>query len=231
MSAGTAIVTGSNGAIGGALARHLLGRGWTVLGVGRADSRLEAPGFHYFRADLTSEQEVLAFCGKAQGLFPRLDALVQCAATATMNHLLTTPAESVKDILALNVGAVFLLAREAAKWMGEGGRIVNLSSAALARNLEGESAYLASKAAVETLTRVHARELAPLGITVNCIAPPVFEGGLVAGVPEHKLREVLRLQAFPRACRAEDVANALDFFLCEESSMITGQVLGLGGLL
>lgn len=226
----TVLVTGTTGAVGLGVAKHLLERGFRVLGCGRKEGGLAHQNYHHHRFNLACEQEVNEFFGQARTTFPELYGLVQCAAVASMNHLITTPVESIEGMLRVNVEALFLICRESAKWMQGRGRIVHLSSAALVRNLEGEGGYLASKAAVETLSRVYAKELAPLGITVNCIAPSVFEGGLVSGVPAAKLKALLALQAFPRECTAADIANALDFFLDEKSDMITGQVLSLGGL-
>jgi 3-oxoacyl-[acyl-carrier protein] reductase len=96
--------------------------------------------------------------------------------------------------------------------------------------LEGEAIYAASKAAVEMLTRVLARELAPLGITCNAVGPTPIETDLIRGVPREKIERLLALQAFPRFGQPNDVANVVDFFLRPESDFVTGQVLYLGGV-
>lgn len=225
------LVSGSTGAIGEAVASHLLSRGFVVLGLARGAATIESSHYHHFRADIRNERAVLDVLGKAQGQF-RLYGLVQCAAVASMNHLITTPHNSFRDMFDVNVAGAFLLCREAVKWMqGEKrGRIVNFSSAALALSLEGEAGYLASKAALETMTRVYAREAAPFGVTVNCVAPSVCSTGLVSGVPKVKLEALLKRQAIPRYCEPADLVNAVDFFLDEKSDLVTGQVLALGGL-
>jgi 3-oxoacyl-[acyl-carrier protein] reductase len=112
----------------------------------------------------------------------------------------------------------------------ENGRIINFTTVAHPLNLEGEAIYAASKAAVESLTRILARELAELKITVNSIGPTPIETDLIRGVPQEKMDALLARQALSRMGEVRDVINAVDFYLREESDFITGQVLYLGGI-
>ena len=148
-----------------------------------------------------------------------------------MNHALLTAGSTARTLLETNVLGSFLLCREAAKLMrtSGGGRIVNFSSVAVPLALEGEAIYAASKAAVESMTQILARELAPLGVTVNCVGPCPVDTDMTRPVPDEKMQAVLAKQAIPRYATVEDVANVLDFFLRPESAMVTGQVVYLGG--
>jgi len=96
--------------------------------------------------------------------------------------------------------------------------------------LAGEAAYAASKAAVETLTRVLAHELGELGITCNAVGPTPIETDLIRGVPKKKIDEIVAALAVKRLGRFEDVANVVDFFVRPESGYVTGQVVYLGGV-
>jgi 3-oxoacyl-[acyl-carrier protein] reductase len=130
------------------------------------------------------------------------------------------------------VVGTFLLCREAAKLLRSvpHARIVNFTTVAVPLRLEGEAIYAASKAAVEMLTRVLARELAPLGITCNAVGPTPIETDLIRGVPRAKIDKLVASQPIPRLGQPADIANVVDFFLRPESDFITGQVIYLGGV-
>ena len=130
-----------------------------------------------------------------------------------------------------NFLAPFNFTREALRLMrrSDAARIVNLSTVAVPLRLEGEAVYAASKSALETFTRIAARELAPFGITCNAVGPCPIETRLTAGVPDDKIRALIDRQAVRRWAVPADVVNVVEFFLRPESGMITGQVVYLGG--
>jgi 3-oxoacyl-[acyl-carrier protein] reductase len=109
------------------------------------------------------------------------------------------------------------------------GRIVNLTTVAVPLSLEGESIYVASKSAVEALTRVMSRELAPFGITVNAVGPTPVETDLIRNVPRDKIEEIVHRLAIKRLGQPADVFNVVEFFIRPESDYITGQIIYLGG--
>jgi 3-oxoacyl-[acyl-carrier protein] reductase len=161
-----------------------------------------------------------------------LDALVNNAGIASMNHLLLTPLSTVNRILQTNVVGTFLFCREAAKLMrkNRSGRIVNFATVATPLKLEGEAIYAASKAAIVSLTEVMARELGPLGITVNAVGPTPVQTDLIRSVPKEKMNALLARQAINRYGEFRDICNVIDFFIQPESDFVTGQVVYLGGV-
>lgn len=109
------------------------------------------------------------------------------------------------------------------------GRIININTVAVRYDLEGEAAYVASKAAGEALTRTVAREVGDFGVTVNAIAPPPIPTALLSGVPERSVEELVGRRAIRRMGTPEDVVNVVCFLIAPTSSLVTGQVISLGG--
>ena len=96
--------------------------------------------------------------------------------------------------------------------------------------LEGEAVYAASKAAVTVMAEALAREYADYGITVNTVAPPAVQTDLIKNVKKDKLDKLLLRHALQRYGHAIDVANTIDYFLRDESDLVTGQTVYLGGV-
>ena len=233
MNRGVALVTGSRTGLGRAMAVHLLEHGYTVIGCSRgAPGTLPEGAYAHVECDVADEAQVVSMVRGIARDHGRLDVVVNNAGVASMNHALLTSASTVDRIMATNVRGTFLVSRECVKVMQRNGfgRVVNLGSVAVPLHLEGEAIYASSKAAVETLTRVFAREVAPLGVTVNCISPGPIRTDLLAGVPEAALARLVEKQAVRRLGEPRDVHHVLDFFLSPAADFITGQVVYLGGV-
>jgi len=231
MAARRVLVTGATRGLGEALTRHFLALGDDVVGCGRAEAALSHERYHHRVADVTSPEQVDGLFAEVRDRFGVLDVLINCAGVASMNLIALTPVASARRVIDTNVLGPFACTRAAVRLLRRSGagRIVNLSSVAVPMRLEGEAIYAASKSAVETLTRIAARELAPFGITCNAVGPSPVRTALLAGVPEEKLQRLIDAQATRRWAVAEDVINVVEFFLQPASGMVTGQVIYLGG--
>ena len=112
------------------------------------------------------------------------------------------------------------------KW----GRIINIGSMAARLEPIGDSVYAATKAGLETMTNVLARELGPMSITCNTLAVSALKTDMLAQLPSAKIEQVIAGLPVPRFAEAEDVLNVFDFFASERSGYVTAQAIYLGGV-
>jgi 3-oxoacyl-[acyl-carrier protein] reductase len=110
------------------------------------------------------------------------------------------------------------------------GRIVNISTVAVAMALEGESAYASSKAAIEAVTVILSKEYAPFNITCNTLGLAPMKTSMLEMFPEEKVNDVLSRQSIRRLGEFGDVINAVDFLVSGRSGFVTGQSIYLGGV-
>lgn len=228
----TILITGSRKGIGRFLTEHFLSLGDTVVGCSRTDTNLKHNNYKHFCLDVSDEKAVKKMTSSVRKLLGHVDVLINNAGMASMNHYLLTPKSTVEKLFNTNVMGTFLFSREMAKLMSKKkeGRIINFSTVAVPLNLEGEAVYSASKSAVVSLTKILAKEVGSLGITVNAIGPTPVLTDLIKAVPKNKIQELLNQQAIGRLGTFEDVLNVIEFFIKPESSFITGQVIYLGGV-
>jgi gluconate 5-dehydrogenase len=232
----TALVTGSSGGIGRAIALALSRAGAKlILHCGRSRAAAESlsqelGNSRVVQADLRVLAEIDRLAAELEPT--PLDILINNAGVWRATPLGDTPLDVVDEILDANLRGVFWLTNRLAPRLREGARIVNISSvAAQTASASGRSLYRATKAALDSLTRNWALELAPRGIRVNAVAPGFIETAMTA---EHLADPVTRkslLARHPlgRFTTAEEVADAALFLCGEQSRHITGQVINVSG--
>lgn len=226
------LITGTRKGLGKELAEYYLAKGHKVAGCSRGKSSVQHDNYLHFELDVSNEMSVTSMVRKTKKIFGSIDVLLNNAGIAAMNHILTTPYQNAHNVFNTNFFGTFLFSREVSKVMmkQKSGSIVNYTTVAVPLDLEGEAVYAASKSAIESFTRVSAKELGQFGIRVNAIGPTPVKTDLIRNVPENKLQVLLEQQAIKRFGEFEDVVNVIDFFNSEESNFITGQILYLGGV-
>lgn len=225
------LVTGTSRGIGRAMAEHFLDLGDRVIGCARSEATLKHPNYHHYTADLSETADVATMMSAIRREERSLDALINNAAVAKMGVCALQPPAVARKMVDLNLCSLIHVTHDAIRLLRSASspRIVNLTSVAVPLRLEGEAVYSATKAAVEQWTRVLARELGPLGITVNAIGPGPTNTDLLRGVAREKLESLVANQAISRWTTMADILHATEFFLHPASDMITGQILYLGG--
>lgn len=227
------IITGTRKGLGKQLAEHFLNNGHIVAGCSRGSGSIEHLNYKHYEVDVSDEIEVISMIHNINRAYRRIDILLNNAGIAAMNHLVTTPYNSAKNVFDTNFFGTFLFTREVSKVMikQKAGVIVNYSTVAVPLNLEGEAVYAASKAAIESLTKISSKELGQFGIRVNAIGPTPVQTDLIRNVPKDKLEELLNQQSIHRFGTFDDVINLVDFFIDDRSDFITGQIIYLGGVM
>ena len=231
------LVTGASRGLGLGIARILAASGFNVVAVARtagediavareqvADDGRGALYFH--PCDLSDIDGIANLVKTLSGRFGAFYGLVNNAALGTSGILSTMPDQAIERLVRLNVLSPVMLTKYVVRSMmtGRGGRIVNISSIVSSTGYSGLSVYSASKASLIGFTRSLAREIGPLGITVNAVAPGFIDTEMTHGMNATQRAQITRRSALQRMPGIDDVANAVDFLFSERAKNITGTV-------
>ena len=238
----TVLVTGSSRGIGAGIARRFAQEGHRVAihyhereNAARAlYDELASAGCSVMlvRGDITSEPEVKAIIAQVNERFGFIDVLINNAGIALPTQLVTdTTLADWERVFSVNTTGMFLVTNAALPAMvsQKRGAIVNISSMWGVTGGSCEVAYSASKAAIIGYTKALAKEVAPSGIRVNCIAPGFVLTEMTQCFSEETICGICEETPLLRAGVPEDIAAAAYFLGTEESSFITGQVLSVDG--
>jgi 3-oxoacyl-[acyl-carrier protein] reductase len=235
-----AIVTGASRSIGRAVAERLARDGRPVV-VGfthRADeaaATVEALTDAGGRAvavggDVADGHTVQRLFDAADVEFGGADVLVANAGVSVLGPIASYDDEDYDRVVDASARGTFRCLRAAADRLADDGRIVTLSSTAVATATPGMGVYLAAKAAVEAMTRVAAKELAPRGITVNAVAPGLVRSEMFAeGTTADELSAIENASPRGRLGEVSEIADAVALLTRPESSWISGQVIRVNG--
>jgi len=234
----TALVTGASGGIGSAIAKSLAAQGATLALSGSNEEKLKA-----FAAELGGDHKSLvcnlsdAACVDAlvpqavEALGGRIDILVNNAGITRDNLILRMKDDEWSDVIAVNLEAVFRLARAAAKPMMKArfGRIISITSVVGVTGNPGQANYAASKAGIIGMSKSLGQELASRGITVNCVAPGFIRSAMTDALNEAQKGAILQKIPAGDLGAGEDIGAAVVYLASREAGYITGQTLHVNG--
>jgi 3-oxoacyl-[acyl-carrier protein] reductase len=233
-----AVVTGASNGIGRAIAERLAQEGATIIvNYGKsvdkakqvvADIQAKGGKAVAVQADMSKVADARRLVKDAVKQFGRLDILVNNAGMFMYKSLVEMTEEEFDNVFALNTKGPYFALQEAVKVIGEGGRIVNISTDGTHIGLGGATAYLGSKGALEQFTKGLAHELAPMGITVNTVSPGYTVTDMLSADPIFR-RMGEQASPFKRLGTPEDIADVVAFVVSEEARWLTGQNLHAGG--
>lgn len=235
-----AIVTGSSRGIGKAIATRLAKDGAAVAinyshSADKAEvavKEIEQQGGKAIalQADVGKVADLERLFDQAIDKLGKVDILVNCAGVVVYKPIVEVSEADFDKIVAVNLKGTYFACQQAAKRMADGGRIVNISSTTTALMLPTYSAYVATKGAVEQISRVLSKEVGNRGITVNIVSPgptdtPLFRKGKT----EEQIEHFASMAALGRIGQVDDIADVIAFLCSDDARWITGQNIRVNG--
>lgn len=234
------LVTGASRGIGAAVARSLAAAGAKVI-VNYAGSKVDAENVVSaireaggsalaVQADVSNPAQVIRLFDEAIAQYGRIDVLVNNAGIMITKQIKDTTDEDFSRMFDINVKGVFNTLREAATRLADNGSIINFSTSVNRIMIPGYASYVATKAAVEQLTRVFAKEVGSRGINVNSLSPgPTNTELFTQGKSEEAIARLAGMSAFGRIAEPEDISRIVCFLASDEAKWISAQNIGANG--
>ncbi|MDP7343716.1 MAG: 3-oxoacyl-[acyl-carrier-protein] reductase [Alphaproteobacteria bacterium] len=236
-----ALVTGASGGIGAAIARALHAQGASVALSGSraavldaevADLAERAPErAHAVPCDLSDAASADGLLGAAVKALGGIEILVHCAGITRDNLALRMKDAEWQDVIDVNLGAGFRLARASLRPMMKArwGRILFITSVVGATGNPGQANYAASKAGLTGLAKALATEVASRGVTVNCVAPGFIETAMTEALNEDQRQRITGAIPAAHIGAVDDVAAGCVYLASDEAAYVTGQTLHING--
>lgn len=235
-----AIVTGASRGIGRAIALKLAGNGASIIvnyagNAQKAQQTVEeikvlGVEAHPIQADVSKISEIKKLFDQTIKQFGKVDILVNNAGINIYKPIIEVTEEDFDKIFDINVKGTYFACQQAALRMADSGRIINFSSSTTAMMLPTYSAYVATKGAVEQMTRVLAKELGSKGITVNVVSPGPTDTELFReGKSEEAINRFAQMAALGRLGQVQDIADVVAFLASDDARWITGQNIRVNG--
>lgn len=236
------LVTGATGDIGFAIAHAFAKNGYNVAihtfskpdeakNVAEKMSKESCVKSVAVKADLSKESDVTAMFETLDKTFGKIDILVNNAGVSSVMMLCDTTEEEWNRVHDINLKSAFLCSKEASKNMvhNKWGRIINISSVWGQVGASCEVAYSSSKAALVGFTKALAKELAPSGITVNCVCPGIVETKMNSHLSKDELNSICEEIPVGRMGKPQEIAHAVLFLADDMASYVTAETISVNG--
>ena len=232
----TALITGGSRGIGAATVRVFCAAGYrTAFFYFRSGETAQAlaaeTGAYAIRCDVRDSASVSAACAEAKKLLSHIDVLVNNAGIAQQKLFTDVTDEDWRNMLDSNLSGAFYASRAVLPQMisRRYGRIINVGSIWGQVGASCEVHYSAAKAGLIGLTKALAKEVAPSGVTVNCICPGVIETDMLSSFTKEDLAALADETPAGRLGTPEDIAHSVLWLADERSGFVTGQIIGVNG--
>ena len=234
-----AVITGGNSGVGAATAKLFAAEGATVVITARREAALKevadeitAAGGEVYAVstDISKPEDPEMLMQKVMDKYGKIDILVNNAGISSSTPLLNYTEDEFDKISNLNIKSVFVCSKAVVPYLKETkGVILNTSSMVSMYGQPTGVMYPASKFAVNGMTLSLSRELAPLGIRVNAVAPGLTETDMVSALPKEVIEPLIKTIPLGRIGKPVDIANAFVFLASDMASYITGDILHVDG--
>ena len=231
------IITGGSRGLGLGIALRLREAGYRAIIVARKESREIAADsgkpspLHFWPCDLGEIDALPDLVKRIRADVGPIYGLINNAGIGTSGVLANMRTRDIERLVRLNTVSPMVLTKHVVRAMmvdgakGQGGRIVNISSIVASTGFSGLSVYGATKASLIGFTKSLAREVGPLGITVNAVAPGFVDTAMTEDMDEGDRERVRRRSPLGHLAEIDDVANAVEFLIGDKARNITGTVL------
>ena len=231
------IVTGGGRGIGQATAEKFIGESATVIiadfdeATGTATAEYLGDQCSFVKTDVSQSESVQSLIKRVKADHGSIDVIVNNAGILQDQTLEKMDEEEFDKVIQVNMRGVYLCTKYAAEVMRDQGSgvILNASSVVARFGNFGQTNYVASKAGLEGMTKVWARELGKHGIRVNAVAPGFIKTDMIAGMPEKIIKMMEAKVPLKRWGKSEDVADLYCFLASDEASYISGVILPVDG--
>ena len=231
------LITGATGGIGSSILKIFYKNNYNICVTGTNKDKLNEIEVNYkgkvkcISCNLNEELQIESLVQQSNEYYGSTDILINNAGITKDNLFLRMKDEEWYDVININLNSNFKLTKKILKGMikSRWGRIVNISSDAAKIGNAGQANYVASKSAIEGLTRTLANEVASRGVTVNCVSPGFVNTDILETIDKKTLQNMAERIPLGRMGPIDEIASAVYFLSSEESAYITGQVLHVNG--